>query len=378
MRGRTPVPRRPGRRARPVRPLHAEVLEERQLLATFTVLNASDTGAGSLRQAILSANASPGLDLINFNIAVAGGAPTIAVQSALPPVTDALMLDGTSQPGSNRVEINGATVTGADGLVLSVDPVNNRNASGSVIRGLAINGFGGSGIVVAVNSTTIQGNSIGTDRTGTQRRANGGSGIFVLGGVSNTIGGTTAAARNVIAGNAGPGISVVDSAASAARFNVIQGNFIGTNAAGNGALGNQGDGISLSGGGQNLIGGTIPGAGNVIAGNGGNGIGLAVLITGTSPVVPIGNVIQGNLIGTDALGLQPLGNFLAGIADRGGLGTVIGGADAGALNRIAANGGGGISLSGGARSARVQGNLIVGNAGFGVRIDADATTITGN
>src|SRR3954470_5838732 len=100
MRGRTFVPRRPGRRARPIRPLHAEVLEGRQLLATFTVITVADTGPGSLREAILSANVTPGLDQINF--AVPGPASTpiqIVPATPLPAITDAVVIDGTTQAG---------------------------------------------------------------------------------------------------------------------------------------------------------------------------------------------------------------------------------------------------------------------------------------
>src|SRR2546430_12805199 len=74
-----------------------EAMEGRLLCATFTVTSAADTGAGSLRQAILSANATPGVDTIAFRIGT--GLQTIAPLSALPAIKDPLTLDATTQPG---------------------------------------------------------------------------------------------------------------------------------------------------------------------------------------------------------------------------------------------------------------------------------------
>src|SRR5262249_41590034 len=65
--------------------------------ATFTVTNSNDAGAGSLRQAILDANANPGADTIAFNII--GGNLTITLNTPLPVLTEAVTIDGTTQPG---------------------------------------------------------------------------------------------------------------------------------------------------------------------------------------------------------------------------------------------------------------------------------------
>ena len=72
-------------------------LEERAVMSTFTVLNTLDSGPGSLRQANLDANSSPGLDTIRFQIA--SGLQTIQPTSALPTLTDPVLIDGTTQPG---------------------------------------------------------------------------------------------------------------------------------------------------------------------------------------------------------------------------------------------------------------------------------------
>src|SRR6266436_4312542 len=66
--------------------------------ATFLVTTTADTGLGSLRNAIDIANATPGADMIAFNIPGAG-AQTITVNSNLPPISDRLTIDGTTQPG---------------------------------------------------------------------------------------------------------------------------------------------------------------------------------------------------------------------------------------------------------------------------------------
>ena len=122
-------------------------------------------------------------------------------------------------------------------------------------------------MIVQDSTNVVQGNFIGTDITGTAKLANGGDGVVVgglFGFVTNgvTIGGTTAAARNIISGNGSNGIETGD-----ASTTLIQGNFIGTDVSGTNNLGNTGIGVSLNST-NNTIGGTMAGAGNVIAFNG--------------------------------------------------------------------------------------------------------------
>src|SRR5439155_26949600 len=123
-------------RSRTYRP-KLEHLEDRCLPSTFTVLNTNDSGAGSLRQAILDANAAAGADVINFNID-GGGVQTIAPTSILPQITGAVTIDGTTQPGfagSPIIELNGASASAFAGL--------NITAGNSTVRGLVINRFNG-------------------------------------------------------------------------------------------------------------------------------------------------------------------------------------------------------------------------------------------
>src|SRR5262249_22766180 len=129
---------------------------------TFTVTNTGDNGGvnpapgagtGTLRQAIVDANANPGADMIVFSIP--GASPfTISPTSALPTITDPLTIDGTTQPGfggSPIIELNGTVAGGAaNGL--------NITAGRSTVRGMVINRFGQNGILLAESSDLIEGN----------------------------------------------------------------------------------------------------------------------------------------------------------------------------------------------------------------------------
>ena len=139
-----------------------EALEDRTVPTTFTVVNTADSGAGSFRQAILDANANPGADTITFDIGT--GRQTISPASPLPNITDAVNIDGTSQPGFAEhpiIELTGLNAgVGVDGLRFV-------NHTGSTLRGLVVNGFGGSGVVLSGGGAhVIQGNYIGTNGSG--------------------------------------------------------------------------------------------------------------------------------------------------------------------------------------------------------------------
>ena len=299
----------------------------------FTVGNTNNSGAGSLRQAILDANSTTGLALIDFNIPTNGGL-TISPATVLPTITDFVTMDGTTQPGYSNapvIEINGAGVIGVDGLRLA--------AGNSTIRGLIINRFGGHGINILTNGgNRIEGCYIGLDRTGTLDLGNTQNGISISTS-NNIIGGTTLAARNYISGNNQSGILMIGST------NQILGNVIGLGVNGL-AVGNSGAGINISSSGH-TIGGTTSGARNVISGNNTEGI----LAAGSRIS------ILGNYIGTDPSGLLARPNFRNGVSIQFGNDNIVGGTANGAGNVISGNNRYGIELST-ASTNLIQGNWI--------------------
>ncbi|HYV11091.1 MAG TPA: Calx-beta domain-containing protein [Pyrinomonadaceae bacterium] len=372
---------------------------------TFEVTNVNDSDVGSLRDAIIKANANPGPDTIVFNIP-GSGAKVIFLLAALPEITDPLVIDGTTQPGYTStplVELNGAFAPTSNGLVIK--------AGGSTVRGLAIGRFTDIGIWMRdCDNNVIQANHIGVDTTGNVERKNQ-RGIVLTNSSHNLIGGTTTAARNVISGNF-TGIEINGSS------NVIQGNFIGTNVAGSAAVSNR-NGVSIpfpstSSSSNNLIGGTSPGAGNLISGNGsgivtdgdgtiiqGNWIGTD--FTGSIPLPNstgvsaanaliggltqtarnvisgngvgiqlggVGTIVQGNLIGLNASGTEPLPNTQGGIGIGNANGNTIGGTQPGAANVIAFNNGPGVKLSQ-ATGNSIRGNSIFSNDGLGIDLIGD-------
>ena len=321
--------------------------------ATFTVTNTNDDLLpGSLRKAISDANASPGADLISFSIPGAG-TKTISPLSQLPALTGPVTLDGTTQnPGSLTppIELAGNSAgPGAGGLSIG--------GGNSSVRGLAINRFDGLAISLFGSGTIVSGNFIGTNATGTAGQGNAETGVLINGGSGHTIGGTVAAARNVISGNTGHGVQVL---IGPAMNHLVQGNFIGTNAAGSGAIGNEGDGVDMLSGTDNIVnctvGGTSAGAGNVISANTGSGV--QFITVGTN------NLVQGNLIGTDSSGSNDLGNGSAGVAITEANDSTIGGTVAGAGNVISGNGAEGVRVN----SPTSTGNLVQGNR-VGTRSD---------
>jgi hypothetical protein len=274
-----------------------EALEDRRLLAgmLFSVTNTSDSGPGSLRDAIAAANAEflrAGLfqslnfpDLIDFEIPAAPGTvPSIHLLSPLPFVTDVVWIWGESedlfQGGAGdrpSVELDGSAAGPfAAGLVLT--------QPSTFVTGLVINRFSGDGLLVNNGSDfdLIANNRIGTDFTGFNPLPNGGNGISyfgssgVIGAIANGIIPPVPFPANVISFNGGDGIFMNGS------FNQVGPNSI---------VGNGGNGVELGGGDHNVIGGALPGGvvglGNTIALNGNDG----VLAT-----AGIGNVISGNSI----------------------------------------------------------------------------------
>jgi uncharacterized repeat protein (TIGR01451 family) len=400
-----------------------------------TTSNGCDVTDCSLLDAINQSNSTTGtVETITFNIPNSG-VQTILTNAGFS-ITQSVILDAMTQPGYSStplIEIRPSTMGLSYGIrvlnqsVLGYDPdltvtirglsiggftsglgiqlANGQNhliehnhigvdASGTVgvgndtgislrarnstIRNNVISGNGGAGIILSSNldrlsiGNSIVGNYIGTNVSGTAVIANG-HGIQIIEGASdNTVGGVTAADRNLISGNADFGITVRGSDESPSLNsinNIIQGNYIGTDVTGTLDLGNGGEGILLDRADSTTVGGTsdttpggsCTGACNLISGNNTYGI----MITSAGVNVSENNIIQGNYIGTDVTGTLDLGNS-GGIQVRGQLNT-IGGTTPQARNLISGNNGDGIVISG----LVSFDNLIVGNY-----IGTDATGIS--
>ncbi len=325
----------------------------------------------TLREAILAANASAGADTIEF--ALPGLAPiTIAVTSDLPDALEAVTIDGTTQPqyaGTPLVVLDGSATTGPQGWGLSI------RGGSSTVRGLALHGFAahsaivfwegggnvaegnfvgtvsgatalgtGSGIDVArssgntIGGTTlaarnlivgatlpaivvregssenvVRGNYVGLDPTGSVALPNAGNDIVLYDSTANTIGGTTAASRNVVTGGPDPTIASVGIASNIdpdpvtnASDNLVSGNYLGTDASGNVGLGPAGVSLFILDASNNTIGG---GAGNVIADSDG------VFAVGVRPLAlaATANTISNNTIGVGADGATALGHAGPGV-----------------------------------------------------------------
>jgi len=223
----------------------------------------------------------------------------------------------------------------------------------------------------------VAGNLIGTAISGASALPNTTAGVWIVNGAAgNTVGGTVPGARNVISGNDGSGITItVEDPGLFPSRNRVQGNFIGTDVTGTHDLGNALAGVEITDAFDNLVGGTVAGARNVISGNEGAG----VRISGSAAT---GNRVYGNFIGTDLTGTAPLGNSRPGVVIRrfasgnhiGGTGVTPGECD-GPGNQIAFNGAAGVRILSGAGNA-VLGNSIIANTDLG--IDLAAAGVTAN
>jgi parallel beta-helix repeat protein len=390
---------------------------------TFFVTTTADNGvdanpiAGSLREAINNANENEGLDTIAF--AIPGtGVQTITPPARLPLITDDVLIDGTTQ-GKFKIQISGAALGANNGLHLSGGSstirglvINdfdgaaiwieggssnnvivgnrlgtNRGGKGALGNGVGVyiqdssnNRVGGTtgtapnvckgdcnllsgntlhGVVVVGAGATgnvLLGNFIGTNLKGKLALPNAENGILIANAPANTVGGTDPLARNLVSGNGVLGIEVM---LAGSLNTIIQGNYIGTNAAGTLAIPNgDGPGVLVGGGARATIGGAAPGAGNFISGNLGEGI----HIQASSPE----NVIAGNRVGVMADGINLLGNGGAGIFILSSGNTIT-------SNVAAANGVQGIQIKKGTGN-EVRFNRVFGNAKLGINLGKASIT----
>src|SRR3984957_17561381 len=339
-------------------------------MQTLVVESLNDAGPGSLRAALLTANASPAGESTVIDFCVNG---TITLASGLPTIARNVTIDATSAPayvagGPPVVELD---FNGHPGLIFGI------GSEGSHLLGVAVDDASGNGVTLDDNSVTLNDNYIGLNLAGA-KAGNGANGVLVwsesngdrIGENPSDAPGVVA---NVISGNRLNGIELADSSS-----NVLVDNRIGTNRAGTSAIPNGGDGLYIDHGSRgNEIGGTayvntvtgqvnnptgnkgtvppvfvVPPLGNLISGNGGNG----VLIDADSR----GNVLNGNFIGTTASGNSALGN--------GGNGVWIAGAPGNSLV--------GCKF---VNNPFVYYNVISGNRRNGLRVtNSDNVTVQGN
>jgi titin len=265
----------------------------------------------------------------------------------------------------------GVTISAASGNFIGPSNV----ISGNLNDGIFLTG--------GTSGNFVQGNIIGLSAAGTNALPNGFNGISISGAASNTIGGVVTAARNLISGNANNGVGIL---MVTDTLNTVCGNYIGTDVTGTNAVANVLAGVRVEGC-SNVIGGVTAGSGNVISGNGQEGVWLV----GTNGNVA-GNLVAGNLIGLGANGANSLGNTNAGIGISGAARNQIGGTTAAARNVISANGNsssglGGVFFAGaGTAGNQVQGNYIgsdasgtlaLGNVNDGIYLPQVATNFIG-
>ena len=346
---------------------HLDLLERRELLATFLVSNLNDSGAGSFRQAIVESNQTAGRDTIDFGIA-----GTISVgKTSLPAIRDAVTIDGTGAPSFAGMPVVTVDFRRSQGLRFAP------GSDGSKLTSLSLVKASGAGVTLSSSFVTLQGDLIGLMSDGLTVAGNGGDGVKIEstshGNLIGQVDPTTSMSppessvdatfmlSNVISGNRGNGIGIYG-----ARDNRIAMNYVGTDVSGAVDLGNGQDGILITDGASgNLIGGQATGGnnptagvfvrppqGNLISGNQGDG----VLINRKATR----NTLSGNFIGTAASGNSALGNRLDGVAIVGASG-----------NQLI-----GCTLT---DSPFVYYNVLSGNGRDGLRItDSNFTTVQAN
>ncbi len=344
--------------------------------ATFTVTTFSDSGSGSLREAITLANLFPDADVITFNLPV--GIDFVLLTSPLPAIINPVSIFGETQPDSfcnsdlpqdTKVGVRllgGAAGAGAVGFDIRSNNVR--------VTGFSVEGFSSHGIVIQdADDALIACNFIGTNKAGTAAAANGGSGIRMF--MSANLPLRNQIVANVLSGNLSHGIEI-----SSSSQITIEKNVIGTDLSGSVAIKNGGNGIYLAGAsGSNS---RIAIRGNVVSGNALNGI----LVESS-----LNNTIQGNKVGTNISGTAVLANLAShGIFLNNSSNNTIGGSSDPLINVISGNQGYGLILFGSSSNNNVvSGNLIgtdisgtlaLPNNFGGVVLTTNATqnTISGN
>jgi hypothetical protein len=245
------------------------------------------------------ANTGNGIMVYNSASNIIGGVISVSGNVVVTSGNDGIHVEGTNANGNQVLgNIVGMTAAGTgagsavgvtgNGIVISNaswNVIGGTNAgAGNLISGNKGDGLDLGGVNAAFN--VVQGNLIGTDITGTRAAKNTDNGISIVNSPSNSIGGLTFAAANVIGFNGGKGIAITG---LTAQFNMVQGNSIGTDLTGTLNLKNTQAGVSTATAINNLVGGLVSGAGNIIAFNGNWG----VIVNGGQCAI-VGNSLFGN------------------------------------------------------------------------------------
>ncbi len=272
------------------------------------------------------------------------------------------------------VDISGSSAISNTWFGIMVwESTNNRigtdgNGLADALEGNVVSGNGGGGVRLDGGSSgnLVAGNLIGINAAGDAAIPNDGNGVLIQAGSANNLVGTNADGlsdvleRNVVSGNSSTGIRIFDDGTDG---NVVAGNYVGTNAAGDAAIPNGGRGVIVQSCANTRVGGTTAAERNVISGNGTDGI---QVYSATMTLV------QGNYIGTDAIGISALGNTDYGVNVARAKGTVVGGTASGARNVIAFSGLAGIRMTEYTPTNRLsydnslRGNIIHSNGGLGI------------
>ncbi len=225
--------------------------------ANLVVTNTADSGPGSLRQALLDANATPELDGIGF--AVPGAGPhVIRPTTPLPEVSAPVGISGYTQSGSAvntsaeahnaviKVVLDGiATPPGASGLRFT-------NHSGSFVTGLSIVDFTVGIVLSGGGAHKVSGCFLGVRPDGTSGPNS--TGVLVSGSTSNTVGGLAAGNRNLISANFQTGVELRDGA----DRTIVRGNLIGPDRSGLASQGFQWHGVYIANASDTEIGSGSP------------------------------------------------------------------------------------------------------------------------
>ena len=322
----------------------------------YTVTSTGNSGLGSLRQAILNANAHAGPDTIHF--AIVGANKAITLSSALPTITGVVAIDGSTQAG---VSVIGSRVSSAiTGLAFAAA------ASDSYVGGLTISGFKGIGIAATNAKVTVQANTLTGNKTG----------ISLVASANSLIGGSDAAMGNMLSGS-NVGIAV----SGACTGTVVDRNLLNGN--GTGVSLSSATGVRIGVLGNTITGSTSYGvqatgslAGSFVQANAITGTTFyGVYLNNAANLMVMGNTVSdgkpqgaglyavGTLTNTVVQGNTIRNNRGSGVLMDNARGITIGltAGGAGVANTIVNNNGFGLRAWGTSTGSAVRGNIISGN-----------------